>query len=525
MNKNIFCQWIGRTAIKDLLFPNASDAKPPAIIEAHKKFHFDEVILLGNIDIDKPDTLILDGQTKTFNLYTYDVLKRYEDTVKKQCNCKTQLHTITEGATDLISIYQKTNTILKTCSHLTTMYYDTNSGTTAMTVNWYFLWSKYGGHLLETKLPKHTRQKQNIIVREMQVPFKIVAEFIPEQAIENFLKEDIIESKEFQQILGQSKDLIKVKMLAQKIAPFSPNVIIQGESGTGKELFASALHNAIQTAKGGKDIPFVTINCGAIPHNLIEAELFGVEKGAFTGADKQRKGVFQRANGGVLFLDEIGDLPLEAQVKLLRAIPTSSKDGEVYKVGASKADNVKLNIIAATHKDLPKLISQGKFREDLFYRLATIVLHIPPLRDREEDIELLANHLLQTWCAKYKLKKTLTEAAKSALRSHRWSGNIRELENTIKHLLITTEKEIVTEVDVKKALSHFGTLQDGIQIEMWPLDKFAEAKEEFERQFILRALSQTSNNITKAAQRMKLERRTLQNRMEKLGIVIKTIIQ
>lgn len=523
MNKKVFLQWVGRTAIKDLLFPNEAKAKPPAIIEAHKNFGFDEIVLLGNVDPEKRDVFIINGEEQNLYLYKLDWFEKYKAEILKRCKCRVYLHTIDEGATDLITIYKKTNSILKNYNNQATFYYDTNSGTTAMTVNWYFLWSQYKGHLLETKLPEHTRQKYDIIVREMNVPFEFVAEFIPEQAMKDFLEEDIVESEEFKKILGQSKELIDVKKLAQKVAPFSPNVIIQGESGTGKELFASALHNAIQTARGDDNIPFVTINCGAIPFNLIEAELFGVEKGAYTGANRRRDGVFQRANGGVLFLDEIGDLPLEAQVKLLRAIPTLSKDGEIYRVGSREPENIKLNIIAATHKDLQTLIRQGKFREDLFYRLATIFLEIPPLRERKGDIDLLVNSLLQTWCKKYKLDKTLDKPAMNALKSHSWRGNIRELETTIKRLLITTKKKSITDSDVKNALFNFDELEE--TVESCPLEKFSEVKREFEKKFILRALKQANGNITAASKLLKMERKTLSNRVKKLRIEIEKSVK
>jgi transcriptional regulator with PAS, ATPase and Fis domain len=226
------------------------------------------------------------------------------------------------------------------------------------------------------------------------------------------------------------------------------HVLISGESGTGKELFARAIHSASRR----KDMPFVSVNCGAIPSDLVEAEFFGHTKGAFTGALQKRIGYFESANGGTIFLDEISELPLKAQVKLLRTI----QDGTIQKIGASIVEKVDVRVIAATNRDLLSEVTKGSFREDLFHRLAVGVINLPPLRDREGDLNLLIDHFLATLNAEFSKTtgwkhKGLSAGARNLLLKHPWPGNVRELLNTLSRAMIWTPGEVIQKDDIQEA--------------------------------------------------------------------------
>lgn len=522
--KKIFCQWIGLTAIKDLLITEATGTKEAAIITAHRKYQFDKIMLFGNLDPQKHDSLKMkDGKVESFYLYTKEKFEEYRVAVAKECGCEASLEVIySKKINDLEEIHKATRDSLeKDRTGREEFFYDANSGTTIMILNWYFLWSKFGGRFIETKLPNHIVSKEGCTIRELNVPFEIVAEFTPQKKLEKFLSDEFEENKHFKRILGKSKKLKDVKKLAQKIAQYSPNVLILGESGTGKELFAEAYHSTIQE-NGKNTIPYVAINCGAIPENLIESELFGVRKGAYTGA-VDRDGVFQRANGGVLFLDEIGDLSLSAQVKLLRAIPTTRNNsknnvyGEIYRVGSHEPEKVNMKIVAATNKDLSKLMKNGEFREDLFYRLATIILDLPPLRQRENDIDLLVKHYLDEWNKEYGIEKKINQKGSELLKKHPWPGNIRELGTTIRRILINTEsRKIISEKDVEAALFRAEPLD--VVLKKSDLGNMADAIEEVEKNYIKRALEESFCKIGKAAELLKMEQRTLRNRIKKLEI-------
>jgi len=232
-----------------------------------------------------------------------------------------------------------------------------------------------------------------------------------------------------------------VKDVIEKVAPTDARVLITGANGTGKELVARWLHEKSNRA----DMPFVEVNCAAIPSELIESELFGHEKGAFTSAIKQRKGKFEQADGGTLFMDEIGDMSLSAQAKVLRAL----QENKITRVGSDKDINVHVRIIAATNKNLHEEIEAGRFREDLYHRLSVIIIHVPSLNERIEDIPVLARHFISLICEEYGIPpKTITNEALAALQKNSWTGNIREFRNVIERLIILCEKEI-TEKDVQ----------------------------------------------------------------------------
>ncbi|MDD2277594.1 MAG: sigma-54 dependent transcriptional regulator [Bacteroidales bacterium] len=242
-------------------------------------------------------------------------------------------------------------------------------------------------------------------------------------------------------IVGESQVIVKVKEMIDRVAATDARVLITGSNGTGKELVARWLHEKSNRA----EMPFVEVNCAAIPSELIESELFGHEKGAFTSAIKQRKGKFEQADEGTLFLDEIGDMSLSAQAKVLRAL----QENRISRVGSDKDITVNVRIVAATNKNLQKEIDNGNFREDLFHRLSVIIIHVPSLSERLEDIPILANHFIELICEEYGMPpKHITDGAISALQNFSWTGNIREFRNVIERLIILCDKEI-TEGDVK----------------------------------------------------------------------------
>ena len=243
-------------------------------------------------------------------------------------------------------------------------------------------------------------------------------------------------------IIGETPEILDIKAMIEKVAPSDARVLVTGGNGTGKELVARSLHELSNRAK----MPYIEVNCAAIPSELIESELFGHEKGAFTSAVKDKKGKFELASGGTLFLDEIGDMSLSAQAKVLRAL----QENVIQRVGGEKDVKVDCRVIAATNKDLRKEISEGRFREDLFHRLAVILIHVPSLNDRSSDIPLLANHFLQLICQDHGIPcKVLNNAALTALKGLDWTGNIRELRNIIERLVILCDQEIDAK-DVQK---------------------------------------------------------------------------
>lgn len=244
------------------------------------------------------------------------------------------------------------------------------------------------------------------------------------------------------EIIGESKGISEVKGTIDKVAPTEARVLINGENGTGKELVARWLHEKSARSKA----PLVEVNCAAIPSELIESELFGHEKGSFTSAHKQRIGKFEQAHGGTLFLDEIGDMSLSAQAKVLRAL----QDKKISRVGGDKSINVDVRVLAATNKNLKQEIEEGNFREDLYHRLSVMVITVPALRDRKEDIKLLTDHFLDQVANEYgTTKKSIDNEAVAQLESYKWTGNIRELRNVIERLVIMSQ-DTITKEDVKK---------------------------------------------------------------------------
>lgn len=302
-------------------------------------------------------------------------------------------------------------------------------------------------------------------------------------------------------IIATSPTMQAVTRMVEKIAPTQATVLLLGESGTGKEVLAKELHRL--SSRAGR--PFIAVNCAAIPENLLESELFGYEKGAFTGAVSQTKGKIEYAQGGTFFLDEIGDLPFALQAKLLRFI----QERVIERLGGRKEIPVDVRIICATHRHLPDLIAQGNFRGDLYYRLSEIVVEIPPLRDRAGDIIVIANALLQRYCLENHCKeKRFSHDAASALETYDWPGNIREMENKIKRAVILSDGNNVTAEDLE--------IEANAEKSM-PINLKA-VREEAETTAIKRALTYTENNISEAAKLLGITRPTLYSLFEKYGL-------
>ena len=310
-----------------------------------------------------------------------------------------------------------------------------------------------------------------------------------------------LSGQSFEGMLGISPQMQEVFSSIRKVATTEVPVLIVGESGTGKELVAKAIH----TNSSRRKCPFVVINCSAIPETLLESELFGHEKGAFTGAHIQRKGRFEMAQGGTLFLDEIGELSLALQVKLLRFL----QEQTIERVGGREEISVDARVLAASNKDLKLALKEGKFREDLYYRLGVVTIFLPPLREREGDIFLLATALLHRYGHEGRKKISgFTPQAINAIETYMWPGNIRELENRIKRAVIMAEGQKVTQADLELQSPYEKYERKGLR----------QARESLERDFIQRALSKHKGSVTHAASELGISRPTLYELMEKLGV-------
>ncbi|MBI1358294.1 MAG: response regulator [Acidobacteria bacterium] len=309
-------------------------------------------------------------------------------------------------------------------------------------------------------------------------------------------------------ILGDSVPMKAVRQQLELMAPTDGRVLIYGESGVGKELIAHAIHARSLRA----DEPFVEVNCAAIPEELIESELFGHVRGSFTGAREDKVGKFQQADGGTLFLDEVGDMSLNTQAKVLRAL----QEQRFEPVGSGKAVQVDVRVIAATNKDLEEEIGRGNFREDLFYRLNVIPFFVPPLRQRLEDIPVLAKHFLEDFCRGYgRRSKSLTPAAQRALREYPWPGNVRELRNVMERIVILHPQD---EIDERRLPLPTVRRQDRRKGDSDGFPTLEEARKAYERDYVLRTLDSQAGNMTRTAEALGLERSHLYRKMKALGI-------
>jgi two-component system, NtrC family, response regulator len=310
-----------------------------------------------------------------------------------------------------------------------------------------------------------------------------------------------VNPESFEGMLGTSPQMQAVFSAIRKVATTNAPVLILGESGTGKEKAALAIHHRSSRKEG----PFVAINCGAIPETLLESELFGHEKGAFTGAHIQRKGRIENAAGGTLFLDEIGEIPLQLQVKLLRFL----QDQQIERVGGRQLIDVDVRVVAATNANLSKTMAEGRFREDLYYRLAVVVIQLPALRDRNGDVSLLAREFLRRFASTTgKENLSLSPDALRAVEKHPWPGNVRELENRVQRAVIMAEGKRVSVEDLQ--LTTVGHSYSGTTLK--------EAREAVERELVVEVLRKNSGRISAAASELGISRPTLYELMEKLGI-------
>ncbi len=312
------------------------------------------------------------------------------------------------------------------------------------------------------------------------------------------------------ELTGQSEPMLELKRQIALVAPTSAWVLIKGENGVGKELVAHALHRQSKRAASS----LIEVNCAAIPEDLIESELFGHEKGAFTGAATMKRGKFDLADKGTLFLDEIGDMSLKTQAKILRIL----QEQKFERVGGTKTINVDVRVIAATNKYLEGEIKRGTFREDLYYRLNVVPIEVPPLRRRLSDIPLLVKEFLDEFAADGGLRrKGITAGALRLLATYHWPGNVRELRNVVERLVIMSPEEMIAEEDISSTISGNKSAEKETG-DMFALETFKEAKAHFEREFILQKLAENNGNISQTAEKIGLERSHLHRKMKALGL-------
>jgi len=319
------------------------------------------------------------------------------------------------------------------------------------------------------------------------------------------LKEQLRERFRVRNIVGAHGSMQDVFRIVHKVAASSSTVLIYGESGTGKELVARALHHESDR----KTRPFYAVNVAALPESILEAELFGHEKGAFTGAEARKIGLFEQASGSTLFLDEVGDLKRDLQVKLLRAL----QEREILRVGGTERVPIEVRIVAATNQDLEKAVREGRFREDLYYRLNVIPIVLPPLRDRRTDIPTLVDHFMAKYADAAKGKR-MSEAALAVLSGYDWPGNVRQLESVIERTLLLSEGDVIVPQDLPAAVrAGIGTLRGPMDFD---IPDSGLDLDQLERGLILKALEKAAGNVSRAARLLGLTRRTLQYRMEKI---------
>lgn len=326
--------------------------------------------------------------------------------------------------------------------------------------------------------------------------------------LEHAYKHEIASKYNFSSIIGKNKNIIDAITIAQKVAPTSTSVLITGKSGTGKEVFAKAIHKA-----SGRTGNFVAINCSAIPESLFESELFGYVEGAFTGAIKKGKiGKFEFANGGTLFLDEIGDMPPEMQVKILRVL----QDGVIYRLGSEKPISTDTRIIAATNRDLKRLISEDKFRDDLFYRLAVVQIQLPSLKERKEDIKDLANLFFDQVSKEEGIKiNSIDERIYRILANYKWDGNIRELKNVVQRMVVLSNDGKITIDSIPEYIRESTSIEDDIKPNEYDLEKITES---IEKKTIKEVMNMVNGNKQQAAKILNVKRSTLYYKLNKYNI-------
>jgi DNA-binding NtrC family response regulator len=498
--RRVLVAWIGKTDLRAVAECELVGVGP--IAQALDARSFDEAFLLSDYD---------DVAVAPFAKWLRDRTRTRVVILEEKLSGPTQFGEIHEAAVRAVerAIGGRTRE--------TALSFHLSPGTPAMAAVWILLGkTRFPAELLESS-KEHG-------VRTASVPFDISADFIPEllrEQDERLRTQSAAvppEAPEFADILRRSRVMNRLVQRSRRVAVRNVPVLIEGESGTGKEMLARAIHRASPR----RDRPFITVNCGAIPADLVESELFGHEKGAFTDAKQPRKGYFETADGGTLFLDEIGELPSSAQVKLLRAV----QEGEVVRLGSTKPLQVDVRIVAATNRVLTDEISAGRFREDLFYRLAVAVLKIPPLRERTGDLGLLIELLLQQVNREaasepgYKEKK-FSAGAKNLLLSHPWPGNVRELLNTLRRAAIWSDDAAISSEDVREALLPAAGLNRS-EVLGRPIGggfSLPNLLTEVARHYLGRALDEARGNKTQAAELVGLPSyQTLTNWLSKYGV-------
>ena len=381
---------------------------------------------------------------------------------------------------------------------------------------------------LDEKQDYYMEKKVNINGKKKSLMIKNIPVTMKDEKVSNIIKLNetsnvvknaymLIEGKNrinFEDIIGESEKIIEAKKLAKSVAKSDSAVLLRGESGTGKDLFARAIHNSSDR----KDAPFIAINCASIPDSLLESELFGYDEGAFTGAKKEGHiGKFELANGGTLFLDEIGDMPLRLQPKILRVL----QDQKFMRVGGKEVISVNFRLITATNKNLEQMIAENKFRDDLYYRINVIPIHIPALRERKGDIDILVNHLMERYCNKLGVyMKFFSPEVKEVLNNYNWLGNIRELENVIEYLINTMDGDIIEyenlPYNIKKYIS---TMADDENLSI--NKSLNEMIEEYEKQILIKYLQKCGNTTKdkqKIAKELSIDLSTLYRKLGKYNL-------
>lgn len=501
--KRVLLAWVGETDLKAARGDSGVGLGP--IAQALEAMNFEHVVLLNNYP------------KKTFGDFEAWISKRSRGDVVLR-------HVELDPPTDYEAIYRvASDAVTWTREKLgpkTALTFHLSPGTKPMAITWVILAkTRFEATLIESSVKAG--------VQTVDFPFDLAAELIPAAVRRADLELDRLtaglrpEEAQFGDLIGRSDAMTDLVDRARRAAAFSFPVLIEGESGTGKELLASAIHKEGARSHG----QFVPVNCGAIPENLVEAEFFGFVKGAFTGAVADKPGAFERAHGGTLFLDEIGDLPLAAQVKLLRAL----QEKKIQRVGAPKEIPVDARVIAATNRDLAREVEAGRFREDLYFRLAILPLRTPPLREREGDIGLLIDHFLERLRENLKATipepKKLSAGAKNLLLRHEWPGNVRQLEAVLSRAYVWSRKNPIDEAEIRAALlpgEYASRDRKSGNVLGRPLgDGFnlADTMGEVARHYLDRAMKESGGNMTKAATLVGIDHyQTLKNWLTKYDV-------
>ena len=495
--ERILTSWIGFTDIRASKGVE-KDGLGPICQAIHAK-EFDEINLISDLPPNDTDKYITWIKSFTKNRIVLHA---------ERLTSPTNFGEIYEAAARVITDVQSRH------GKDLSLFFHLSPGTPAMAAVWIILAkTRFPAELIESSPQKG--------VKTASVPFDISAEFIPDLLrsadihLERLAEGLPPNAPEFSHLIHRSNVMKRIILKARRVAPRSVPVLIEGESGTGKELLARAIHKAGSRRKG----PFIPVNCGAIPDALLESELFGYEKGAFTGADKQKIGYFEAADGGTLFLDEVGELPAPAQVKLLRAL----QEKEINRLGSTQPVKFDARIIAATNRDLIGELAENRFREDLFYRIAVAIIKLPPLRERAGDVGMVIDALIKQINTDsenepgYRHKK-ISAGAKNLMLQYEWPGNVRELQNTLMRAAIWSTGQTISLEDIKDAMIPISLSREDSLLDMPIKDgvNLTELMGKIAQHYLKRALDEANGNKTKAARMVGLPNyQTFTNWMQK----------